>query len=306
MATSTFTLPTDALSYPVYAADQVLTSDDLNASFEYLDQQDQWSRIYLLGMGICCGFELSVDLTNFVINVSGGSGITSLGYLVFGAPIPLTYYQAYTVPTSVNTADQYAPFQSTNTTTLFQLQSAAYVSNLSATDQAKWTLLSAGGTLFLTGKRVVVYLELSEDQGQSCLTGNCDGPGATMNATLRYLLVTDPMSSSNANINIGSILSASELPDLYLPRFCVPATALSDFTSIYNAYNTIFDTSTIGNTISQISGALQNLYTFLSPILTSYTTSPFTNVQTSLTTILAGIQKTSLGRYSTFMISWMT
>ena len=298
MPTTTFTQPTDILQYPVFAADQVLTSDDLNASFEYLDQQDRWSRIYLVGMGIVCGFELSVDLTQFTIAVSGGNGITSLGYLVFASPVSLAYYQSYTVPTTVNTADQYGPFQSSNTTGLFQLQSADYVSNLSTTDQAKWSTLTSGGLALLNGKRVVLYLELSEDPGMSCLTGNCDGPGTTMTVTLRYLLVGPQTSTGTVDaltvrkpVRVGAILSASELPDLYLPRFSVPSGALPDFTSIYNAYSTVFDTTTSGNTISQLSGALQNLYTFLSPVLTAYPTSPFGQVQTTLTNLLAGVQK---------------
>jgi hypothetical protein len=289
---ATPTLPNDYSSYPVFAADQVLTSDDLNNMFDYLDEQERLSRIYLVGMGIVCGFELTVDLSQYTISVSGGSGITSFGYLLFQGPASLSYYQKYTVPATVPTEDQYTPFTPGGGSTFYQLQSAAYVTSLSTTEQAKWTLLSSGGQALLNGMLVVLYLELSEDQMKSCLTGNCDGPGADMDLTVRYLLVSQAdLYPGNTTVRLGAVLSADELPDLYLPRFSVPAGALPDFTSIYTAYSSLFDTTVSGNVITQLSGALQNLYTFLQPILAAYSTSPFLQVQTTLTNILAGVQK---------------
>ena len=46
-------------SYPVFEANQVLTSRHLNDGFNYLDQQERRTRARLIGMGIACGLEVN-------------------------------------------------------------------------------------------------------------------------------------------------------------------------------------------------------------------------------------------------------
>src|SRR6202008_496040 len=70
----------------------VLTSDHLNQFFGYLDQQERWTRNKLIGVGITCGLELSYDSKTSSISISGGSGITSQGYLISKCD-PGTYTQ---------------------------------------------------------------------------------------------------------------------------------------------------------------------------------------------------------------------
>src|SRR6266536_3569922 len=71
--------------YIVFQPDQVLTNAHLNQLFHYLDLQNRLTRTKLIGMGIVCGFELEVTLSQSLISsikIHKGCGITSQGYLI--------------------------------------------------------------------------------------------------------------------------------------------------------------------------------------------------------------------------------
>lgn len=68
-------------SYPVFEANQVLTSGHLNDGFNYLDEQEHQTRARLIGIGIACGLEIRL-LGGTTIEVSKGCGVTSQGYLM--------------------------------------------------------------------------------------------------------------------------------------------------------------------------------------------------------------------------------
>lgn len=79
--------------YIVYEPDQVLTNDHLNETFNYLDQQNRWTRNKLIGIGIVCG--LNIVLNPGVIEITKGCGITSQGYLIAQETTDYTYYIPY-------------------------------------------------------------------------------------------------------------------------------------------------------------------------------------------------------------------
>ena len=60
------------IEYIVYEPDQVLTNDHLNETFNYLDQQNRWTRNKLIGIGIVCG--LDIVLNPGVIEITQGCG----------------------------------------------------------------------------------------------------------------------------------------------------------------------------------------------------------------------------------------
>jgi len=68
--------------YPVFEANQVLTSGHLNDIVNYLDEQERLTRANLIGIGITCGLKITFDKTTMTIHVSKGAGVTSKGYLV--------------------------------------------------------------------------------------------------------------------------------------------------------------------------------------------------------------------------------
>ncbi len=82
--------------YILFAPDQVLTDKDLNDTFNYLDQQNRWTRNKLIGIGIVCGFDI-VHYTG-VIKITKGCGVTSQGYLLTQDDEFYTYLTPYTVP----------------------------------------------------------------------------------------------------------------------------------------------------------------------------------------------------------------
>src|ERR1700733_5504482 len=81
------------IEYIVYEPDQVLTNDHLNETFNYLDQQNRWTRNKLIGIGIVCGFD--IVLSPGIIEITQGSGITSQGYLITQGTTDYKYYVPY-------------------------------------------------------------------------------------------------------------------------------------------------------------------------------------------------------------------
>ena len=49
------------LLYPDFVPDQLLTSEDLNSLFGYLDEQGRLTRTNLIGVGIVCGLEIVIN-----------------------------------------------------------------------------------------------------------------------------------------------------------------------------------------------------------------------------------------------------
>ena len=68
--------------YHTFEDNQVLTKDQLNEFIDYFEDQDRLSRICLSGVGIVCGFELSLDAGKPSVTVSQGAGVTTDGDLI--------------------------------------------------------------------------------------------------------------------------------------------------------------------------------------------------------------------------------
>ncbi|MDD1617809.1 MAG: hypothetical protein CG439_2865 [Methylococcaceae bacterium NSP1-2] len=85
--------------YPFFEANQVLTNAHLNQAVDYLDEQERLTRANLIGIGIVCGLEISVDTTTSTITVTKGCGISSEGYLIVQpSTIILGRYKDYVLP----------------------------------------------------------------------------------------------------------------------------------------------------------------------------------------------------------------
>jgi len=104
--------------YRSFVDDQVLTADQLNTLIDYFQDQGRLSRVVLNGVGIVCGFRLSVNASKEIV-VSQGAGVTTDGDLIqlnqpdstTGAPtidiqnIKYTHYKVYE-----DTVVKYQPF----------------------------------------------------------------------------------------------------------------------------------------------------------------------------------------------------
>jgi len=67
--------------YTEFENNQVLTADQLNDLFRYLDIQTRLTRTRGIGVGIICGLEIGVTDENTIV-VSKGSAITTDGDLL--------------------------------------------------------------------------------------------------------------------------------------------------------------------------------------------------------------------------------
>lgn len=96
--------------YPVFEANQVLTNAHLNEVFNYLEEQGRLTRANLIGIGIVCGLEISLNAAG--VRLTRGCGVTSEGYLIIEPEdVTLTAYRDYTIPTEVD----YPPFKTGST-----------------------------------------------------------------------------------------------------------------------------------------------------------------------------------------------
>ena len=169
--------------FPEFVPDQLLTSDDLNEMFGYLDEQGRMTRSNLIGIGIVCGLQVKAASAKNSITITKGVGVTSEGYLVrFDQDV---VYHAYKSFDAVK-EEYYSKFVNTATTPKTQ----------------KFTLLELkpditdGGTELaaipgsLDQYLVLLFVELLQEQNKNCDPNSCDDKGINTTVTVRPLLIS--------------------------------------------------------------------------------------------------------------------
>jgi len=68
--------------YRSFVDDQVLTSGQLNEFIDYFEDQDRLTRVCLVGVGVACGFKVSVNNQNSLLTITQGCGVTTDGDLL--------------------------------------------------------------------------------------------------------------------------------------------------------------------------------------------------------------------------------
>jgi hypothetical protein len=262
--------------FPVFEANQVLTSGHLNDVFDYLDQQERETRSYLIGIGIVCGLEIA--LSGSTISLSKGCGVTSEGYLIVEPEdLSLVAYRPYLLPPDI----EYPPFKSgDNQYPLWELFEAG----------APNTTPLGGPAGFLDDKAVLLFLELKKQGLRNCSPNNCDDKGSQVTTTVRRLLIVksdldkiiaaaNALGSGLTASDIDSALSARlDLPDLRLHRFDVPNSDPVTSSDIYTAF---LDMVRAGGLAHALSDALSATYTVFQPLVeASYSGNPFANFVT--------------------------
>jgi len=273
------------IEYIVFEPDQVLTNDHLNETFNYLDQQNRWTRNKLIGIGIVCGFD--IVLKPGIIEITQGCGITSQGFLISQALTDYTYYIPYTAPTwpqedppftDPNNVPFYQPFWAGKN--LFQLISDTDYSALSSTQQSAAVTI-ASATNFLLDYVVVLFLEATETSLKNCNMLDCNNGGATMTFTIIPLLVAisdlpgvvtrSPLTLQINNINFDFLNQVS------LKRFNVPFNALNNTNDVLNAFVNLVDDTTL----AQLSNAYNTAFNNYGGLV-NVSANPFTNLLSTL------------------------
>lgn len=264
--------------YPVFEANQVLTSAHLNQVFDYLDEQERLTRANLIGIGVVCGLDIRLDDPDAptAISLSRGCGITSEGYLIVESDdIELVAYRTYQPPADII----YTPFSDPATKKPYPLW------ELFPTGEPETTgLTSPVG--FLKDKAVILFLELKKSALRSCSPNNCDDKGSDVTVNVRRLLIrradldaiidtANSGSDSNAIELDPSLAAQLNLPDLRLPRFDAPNTSPVSSVDVLRAFLKVFNNNALASTLG---GALSAAYyAFRSVLQKLYADDPFSN-----------------------------
>lgn len=228
--------------YPSFEVNQVLSAAHLNRLHDRLDEQNRLTRATLHGIGIVCGLEVSVTKSGgkATISISKGYGVTSEGYAVIIGDAGFRADRCR----SLEVKDGYEPLL------LDKADGAGNILELLDSDHEHYldegtTTIDADDALEMA---VVLYVELLETSLKTCTPGSCDDKGKKVTVNLRKLLVpttyldalqkvaADEIEKADAEGDFFPNLAARlDLADLRMPRFDVPATALTDAESIVAA-----------------------------------------------------------------------
>ncbi len=267
--------------YPHFEANQVLTNSQLNQIFDYLDEQGRLTRANLIGIGIECGLEISLETNGNekTIRIEKGCGISSAGYLLAEPDsVDLVAYQDYTLPLLVD----YPQFK--------------YSENGQVKQYPLWELFPAGfkntkplGSTanFLADKTVILFLELNKEGLRNCSSNNCDDKGEEVTATLRRLLIKEgDLVKIIAKANqFGSeftftdveeaMMARINLPDIRIPRHIIADTPSISSNQVLAAFHEVFHSEKLAlNTANALSAAYQAFKPLVKEV---YPTDPFDN-----------------------------
>jgi hypothetical protein len=254
--------------YPKFVADQVLTSDNLNDLFGYLDEQGRMTRTNLSGIGIVCGLKVKTAADGSSITISKGVGVTSSGYLV---SVPeITYTKRTSAIFDAVKSEYYNRFVNVATKTqkinLWELKQEAEAEGNTALTK---TFLTSGE------KIILLFVELLEENNKNCDPNSCDDKGINVTVNFRPLLIE--------KANIEALLTSAgapaspwlTLPDLIMKRFDVTATPLFECLNFFDAYRKILNTSFL----NQVQNSLSKSYDVLQPLLSGeFATNPFASL----------------------------
>ncbi|NOT50462.1 MAG: hypothetical protein HOP10_04200 [Chitinophagaceae bacterium] len=297
--------------YPEFVADQLLTSDDLNNMFGFLEEQERLTRTSMIGIGIVCGLEVKTAVDGTSITITGGAGATSEGYLIkletdtyfeykdFDAVKP-RHYDGVFVNTTVEADGKMKHTQKFPIWELFAK---------SETDAKKLD------KTFLNDKVVLLFYEMLEQHAKNCDPTSCDDKGTDVFITVRRLLVTkddaekllpkeknvkpidpgglglpvltditslNPFHKLSAFSGLGFtsaafediLMSRLKLPDLIMRRYDVTATNLTTSNDVFERYQDIFTKTFVDSTGSALS---QLYFVYRSLLLDVSSGNPFGN-----------------------------
>jgi hypothetical protein len=262
--------------YPKFVADQVLTSDNLNDLFGYLDEQGRMTRTNLSGIGIVCGLKVKTAADGSSITISKGVGLTSSGYLV---SVPeITYTKRTSAVFNAVKSEYYNRFVNIASKTqkfdLWELKQEAE-GNTALTK-----------TFLTTGEKIVLmFVELLEENNKNCDPNSCDDKGINVTVNFRPLLIE--------KANVEALLTGAgatvspwlTLPDMTMKRFDVTASPLFECLNFFDAYRKILNTTFL----NQVQTSLTKSYDVLQPLLAGeFPTNPFSTLANDFKFLIDG------------------
>ena len=260
--------------YIVFKPDQVLTNDHLNETFDYLDQQNRWTRNKLIGIGIVCG--LDIVLNPGMIEITQGCGVTSQGYLIIQDTTDYTYYMPYApvdvpldppfqYPVAYGNLPFFKPFCAAAKQPIYLLITDGQHDALD--DKSSALTISSATTSFLNDYAVVLFLEANETDLKNCDMQDCNNKGERMSFQVRPLLVAKADLPTANNQTAGGTNPQGNnvnLPhEINFKRYNVPYNDLKNTDDVLNAFVNIVDDATL----TQVSNAYNYCYSKYNSLL---------------------------------------
>lgn len=270
-------LPETPVRYPSFVADQLLTADHLNGMFHYLDEQSRLTRANLIGVGIVCGLQVSVNAENATLTISKGCGITTEGYLISIDEQTFSGYRSY----NALQPDFYIGFVSGAKAQKFSIDELM----ASAVDDDVNRLNND----YLKDKVVLLFVELLRSNAKNCDADSCDDKGGKVDVAYKPLIVNKNDAELLKGDMAGAVNTVNQayflLPELHAPRYDVKATSLVDSSLVLNGFITALKKSFL----DEVQNALNAVYNMLKPLLQNeYVTNPFQNFVAGLSFIENG------------------
>ncbi|GAA4460552.1 hypothetical protein GCM10023189_35820 [Nibrella saemangeumensis] len=260
------TIPT---RFPEFVADQILTAQNLQDLFNYLDEQERLTRTNLIGIGIVCGLEVFVSSPGNAITITQGVGVTSAGYLVAVPQRTYTFFGEYNAEKDRYYDRFVDPTTKKQRIPIWELAVAGTPEAKTGLDQS-----------FLKDKVVLIFVELVEIGNKNCDPDSCDDKGITVDVVFRPLLVEEA--------NVAGLIGALNGDDPFktgkpcvgwaevkMPRYNVPATTLPDSASILKNYLMLLNEAflqKIENTLTAAYATLQLM------VAADFNQNPFTGL----------------------------
>lgn len=244
---ATIKLETITTDYRSFVPDQVLTAEQLNTVFNYLDDQNRLTRICLSGVGIVCGLEVSIRSNR--ITVTEGCGVTTDGDLVKFEKEIYTHY----VPFEDEDA-KYTKFK--------RFEAIEELITSDSEDATNNNLLSTLDGL--ENKVVVLYLENYAKDQTPCTSVDCDTQGQEQIAKIRMLLLdkteVKALNESDAVFTKHDVLETYlGLPHIPVKRVVLTPTNAEDYTLLMGNYVTSVKNNP--SPLSKLETGLTSLFT---------------------------------------------
>ncbi|WDE02908.1 hypothetical protein SG34_015810 [Thalassomonas viridans] len=269
-------------TYPKFQADQVLTADQLNDLFAFLDLQSRWTRKCFVGAGIAHGFRIETSADFTTVSLSTGYGLTTLGYLVKHSATEYSHYSAYTDPVKYaffNTADEGEDEQQAE---LWHLLPPGQVD----VDNPDHKALNKD---FFKDKVALAYLEVEDEDLDTCTGSDCNEKGSKINLCVRILLIDkdqlDSLKQKNKSAKSDDLyqmlLSKYQLPSLRIGRlhWLGDSNHLLELEDILKSYAYLIQQGPL----QEIPKAFRQAFEAYAPLLSEdYQANPFTDWQPKL------------------------
>ncbi|MCP9234652.1 carboxypeptidase-like regulatory domain-containing protein [Lewinella sp. JB7] len=281
-------------AYPQFAPNQILTSGNLNQLYDYLGEQERLTRTHLIGIGIVCGLEATLNDAGTQLTISRGCGVTSAGHLIiWDEDEPLEFRRPYTMPDDIDYDFFDLPDNSGDTYPLWEL----------TTDRDDDGEAVALDHDFLTGinqdtdagegdeKVLLLLFECRVRDNSNCTPTSCDDKGQTVETAIRPLLarrrdieeIRRVLALDNPGVEAYYALFQTQAERLGLvtlrgPRFDVMNTRPATTRQLFEAYRTALSAPLL----ARVQSALDAAYTALAPLLSGHPANPFAGLVTGL------------------------